>query len=307
MERNIFDIRYVRLYISLQMLRDCIVPKHKVSAIRGGIGEMLLRANCIRDRNCEVCDFESECLVQRTLYSKFEEKPDFVSSGDSVGYVLECEDLRQEMRQGDLLNFQMTLFGKTIVYFSQFIQALYALGQAGLGKEQAQFDIYLIRNEEKEGILWQQNIYMERCKPKMLSSYVEKRVQAFQGRFDIRLNFYSPLTQKYQGSFLQDFSPEPILRSIQRRVYVLDCFEGIDGEEAYNRFLPQPVLLRQDSRLVQVPRYSTRKDQKVILRGIIGNMLIGDIPEEILPYLAAGEILHIGKNTSFGFGGYELS
>ena len=87
------QVRYVKLHFGLRITEDTRLPMNKVSAIRGGIGEMLLRANCIRDRQCGSCDFESECIVRRTLYSRFDEKPDFVTSGDSVGYVLECEKI----------------------------------------------------------------------------------------------------------------------------------------------------------------------------------------------------------------------
>ena len=71
--KRALQIRYVKLRFGLRIAEDTRLPVNKVSAIRGGIGEMLLRANCIRDRQCKSCDFESECIVRRTLYSRFEE------------------------------------------------------------------------------------------------------------------------------------------------------------------------------------------------------------------------------------------
>ena len=62
------DIRYVKLEFTLTFPNSCVLPISKASAIRGGMGEMLLRANCIRDRNCDNCDFVEECIVQRTMY-----------------------------------------------------------------------------------------------------------------------------------------------------------------------------------------------------------------------------------------------
>ena len=93
------DIRYTKLYFTIQFTEDTMLPKQKVSAIRGGIGEMLLRANCVRGRECESCDFESECIVQRIMYSKYEKKPSFVTTGESVGYVLECDNYKEEFYQ----------------------------------------------------------------------------------------------------------------------------------------------------------------------------------------------------------------
>ena len=51
------QIRYIKLHFTIEFIEDTMLPKNKVSAIRGGVGEMLLRANCVRNRDCEVCDF----------------------------------------------------------------------------------------------------------------------------------------------------------------------------------------------------------------------------------------------------------
>ena len=42
------------------------------------------------------------------------------------------------------------------------------------------------------------------------------------------------------------------------------------------------------------------------LRGIRGGMQLEKIPEDLILLLLAGEVTHIGKNTSFGFGRYRL-
>ena len=61
-------VRYIKLHFTLLLTEDTVLPKSKVSALRGGMGEMLLRMNCVRDRNCENCDFETECIVRRMMY-----------------------------------------------------------------------------------------------------------------------------------------------------------------------------------------------------------------------------------------------
>lgn len=146
--KKCLDIRYTRITFTVLFPEDCILPRSKVSALRGGMGEMLLRANCIRDRNCETCDFESECIVQRTMYSKLEEKPVYITKGDSIGYVIECENYQEEFEAGEAMQFHLMLFGKTIVYFNQYLQAFFALGMQGIGKYQARFEIIGVTNEK---------------------------------------------------------------------------------------------------------------------------------------------------------------
>ena len=86
----------------------------------------------------------------------------------------------------------------------------------------------------------------------------------------------------------------------------MDCFEGIEGEEAYRTEFPVPEMFYQDVKERRNIRYSSRKDQKMPLRGISGEFILGSIPDQCWPYLVAGEVLHIGKNTSFGYGKYRI-
>ena len=54
---KIMQIRYIKLHFTVMLLTDALLPADKVSALRGGMGEMLLRANCVRDRSFKSCDF----------------------------------------------------------------------------------------------------------------------------------------------------------------------------------------------------------------------------------------------------------
>ncbi|MDO4489834.1 MAG: CRISPR system precrRNA processing endoribonuclease RAMP protein Cas6 [Lachnospiraceae bacterium] len=300
-------IRYTKLYFELTFPEDCVLPAFKSSALRGGMGEMLLRANCVRDRDCDHCDFCSECIVQRTMYSQFREKPAFITSGDSVGYVLNCEDYREEYTAGSTLDFTLTLFGSTIVYFNQYIQALYALGASGLGKEKARFYISNVYNSQRKKILDGNTVYMGNYRIETVAEYVHRRMDRLSGsRGPWELRFSTPLTQKYQGVFLKEFDMEAIVKSIQRRILILDAFEGFDGEVFYRMELPAPEIQDQQVRPISVKRYSNRKHSSMPLSGIKGSIFLDEIPESLLPVLLAGELLHIGKNTSFGYGGYRL-
>lgn len=302
--KEALQIRYSKFHFGLRLMEDTTLPMNKVSAIRGGIGEMLLRANCIRDRDCKSCDLADECIVRRTMYSRFEEKPAFITSGESVGYVLECEDYKEEFREGDVLAVNLILFGKTVVYFSQFLQAIYQLGTVGIGRAHSHYLIAYIRNTLGKDILKGQSIYMEQCKVLTLWDHVGYRLRQV-SRWEGRIRFKTPVTLKYQGEFQQDLSMEAVLPAVFRRIYIMDRFEGLDHEEM-RWDGPLPEVLQRSVRPITVYRYSSTQDWKMPLRGIKGEMWLSGIPEELLPVLLAGEVLHIGKNTSFGFGRYHV-
>ena len=303
---GIFDIRYVKLHFTLQIAEDTVMPRYKASAIRGGMGEMLLRANCIRDRICDSCDFESECIVRRTMYSKMEIQPEFMSSGDSVGYVTECEDYREEFREGDELKFNLIIFGKTIVYFSQYLNALYSLGMNGIGKEHSRFRIVSVRNTMNRDLLNGNDINMSEYRVRTISDYIAyRRRQAEKEPLSGKIRFRTPLTVKYRGEEIKEFDIEPIYEAAKRRIYMLDCFEGIESDVMAQK-AELPEVIDEEHHRVSVRRYSNHQESAMMLHGIQGSMTLENIPDEMLDVLLAGELMHIGKNTSFGFGRYRI-
>lgn len=312
MNSNLYDalqIRFIKLRITLSFLESSRLPKDKVSAIRGGMGEMLLSMNCVRDRKCEVCDFESECIVQRTFYSKFEKTPEFVTAGGSIGYILECEDYREYFKQGETLDFNLILFGKTIVNFHEFIHAIQTLGEyTGIGAHQARFRITKIRNLEGQPIMKNGVMDMDKFVIHSLYDYIIFRKYELTIRHvENKIVFHTPLTLKRNNEYLQEFQMEAIIKAVRRRIYMLDSYEGIeDSSICVDESDEIPEILYQECHLIGVSRYSARNKQKMILRGIKGYLLLPEISNDLMELLLAGELIHIGKNTSFGFGRYHL-
>lgn len=313
MDNNIFkalQVRFVKLQFTVEFPQDSVLPKDKVSAIRGGMGEMLLRMNCVRDRQCEKCDFESECIVQKIMYSKFVKKPEFVTTGGSIGYVMECENSQEIFKEGDKLRFYIILFGNTIIYFNQIYQALSILAEEGIGKNHAKYKIVDIRNIEGNSILDGKLINMNNYVVHMLYDYLVFRMvktDNILNKKEAVMIFDTPTTLKYQNDFLMKFEVDAIISAIRRRIYMLDCFEGIEsGILKFGEDDGKLKICRQECHIMSVARYSTRKEKKIFLRGIKGYLALEGMTEEMWVLLLIGELIHIGKNTSFGFGRYHL-
>ena len=305
MIKNEYDVRYVKLHFTLQIVEDTSLPIYKASAIRGGIGDMLLRSSCIRNRECEECDFETECIVRRIMYPQMEIQPEFMSGGESIGFVTECEDYREELQQGDIFAFNLILFGKTIVYFSQILNAVYALGMTGIGKEKARFQIVSVTNTKKKVILKDNDVLMENYQVEKISDYVKFRRQSLtQERIEIK--FQTPLTLKYHGKELKQFDIEAVYEAACRRLYSLACLEGIDSDIRKRDKDEYPGVISEDHRQVSVRRYSNHQESAMQLKGIEGSLCISELPIWMADVMLAGELVHIGKNTSFGFGRYRI-
>ncbi len=300
---SLLQVKYIKLHFTLQIAEDSMLPVYKASALRGGMGEMLLRVNCVGDRKCELCEYEPECIVRRVIYSQMRIRPPFMTEGDSIGYVIDCENYKEEFRKGDLLNFDMLLFGRTIVYFGQILQAFQMLGVNGLGKEGTKFRIAQVTNSRRETVMDGRNVFMTRLEATRICDYVSYRID--EGKESAKLVFHTPLTMKCRGEYCREFNIIDILRGAERRIYMLNCYEGIDTERPdTDDFVPVQISQRAKERKVR--RYSTTHDQKITLNGIDGEVELSGIRQEAMEFLLAGELVHVGKNTSFGFGRYSV-
>lgn len=305
--RKIFSIRYVKLKFTLTATADALMPKHKTSGLRGGMGEMLLRQNCIRDRNCEACDFKNDCIVRQAMYPRMDIQPTFMKGNDGSGYIISCENNREIFHQGDSFDFYLTLFGKQIAAFSLLLGAFYALGQNGIGKDKATFEITAITNEKKEKVMDGYDIYLQNLGIRRLYEYVQYRESMINITSDhATLKLTSPLSVKHQGQMLSDINMEAFWEALKRRIYILDCLEGIEEDIRKQEYDALPQITAKKCHTVSVPRFSNHHHNKMKWKGIEGTVELSEINKKIWPLLIAGEITHIGKNTSFGFGRYRI-
>ena len=306
------NVPYIKLKFFIDFPNGAVLPEHKVSALRGTMGESLLGQFCVRDKNCASCLFEKTCIVQMTIYTQMERKPAFMQgSNDSVGYLLEYEDRRIQFAPEDESFFFLTLFGRNIEYFSLYLNALYQAGQMGIGKECQQFRILQIETQEHVILLDGNQVDMRNLRIRTLNDYVQKRYSRLQDAHrnlktpDVyRVTFHTPLCVKYEGKYIRQFSAEAILPAVFRRIMMLDYFTENYIDMPHPEQLP--VSTAQRSFPAEVTRYSSTQDRKITLRGITGSICLKGVSEEMLKYLLAGELLHIGKNTSFGFGRYTI-
>lgn len=284
-----------------------MLPANKASMLRGGIGEMLLRMNCISNRECGQCAFEPECLVQRTMYSRMEITPGFMTSKDSVGYVLSCENYRRVFEAGETIEFTLTLLGKTIMYFSQYLQAVQSLGIYGMGRRRVRYRIARLTSTRGEPILEGSNVYMAGLSILCAADYVRYRWEQA-GSAD-HIVFHTPTAIKHRGEMQQHLNAEALLAACARRVYMLNCFVGNDMEQIdWQSHVPE--IEERRARELTVWRYSSTHEDynggRIPLRGIVGDGAIRQVDDTARALLLAGELLHVGKNTSLGFGRYTL-
>ena len=304
------DIPYITLTFCLRFYEPVEVPEQKVSALRGGLGEMLLQKNCVQDRNCEACRFQESCIVWNAFYTPMRLKPDYMTGKESLGYLIECNNRETFMDAGHGFVFRLKLFGRNIALFSQYLDAFWQLGQAGIGKSHARFEIAVIVTEDDELLLDEDGIYMDRFCVRTVGDYVDARMreaaaQAEEGpEKSCVLHFRTPLALRKDRIDLEQFDADAIWRAVHRKIQMMSYFA--ENPVELDKPLVWPQILDSRAEKVSVKRYSNTHKRGMELKGIRGAVLMEPVNKERLEELLAGELFHIGRNNSFDFGRYEV-
>lgn len=299
-----FKIRYSKLKFILKIERDCSLPSFKNSALRGGMGKMLMEFSCFGNGNCNECNYKDDCMVDKVMYSKLKYKPQFIANDKSVGYIIDCVDKRIEFKKGDELKFNLILFGDTIDFASNFIYAFDVLGRKGLGKYNNKYSIKNVLNENGINVLTDGRILKNNIIIKYVSEYIQERKKQLQNLPTLMINFISPFRYKVDGHYTSNISINDIKLALNRRMSILNGYEGIENKD--NIESGNTIITSSQLRWSENKRYSSRQKESMKLGGVEGNIFLNIENEEFLDLLIAGELVHIGKNTSFGLGKYIL-
>jgi CRISPR-associated endoribonuclease Cas6 len=127
----------------------------------------------------------------------------------------------------------------------------------------------------------------------------------------LKIRAITPLRIKYNRDLVRDIEFHILIRSLLRRLSLIYYFH-----------IKPEILIHEPKELIRKAetvkkiqditfwydweRYSSRQDKRIKLGGVIGEIIYKGNISIFIPYVKAGEILHVGKGTSFGLGKYEI-
>jgi hypothetical protein len=128
----------------------------------------------------------------------------------------------------------------------------------------------------------------------------------------LTLAFLTPTRIRMDGAAQLTLPFGVLVRSLLRRISMLCSAHGRSDLQADFRGLIERAasvkMVRSNLQWSDFERYSNRQGRKMNLGGFVGEVEYeGEAIEEFLPLIAAGEILHVGSNTTFGLGLYEIA
>jgi hypothetical protein len=247
------------------------------------------------------------------------------SPGPRVPFLpLSQPERRILLRPGDAISFDLVLLGRAIDYMPYIVYAVSEMARRGLGVNRARFELDQVT---MLGLAEERQIYCGRTQRisapadarTPLADLIRAHLQArssstHQSSLSIHhcfLRFQTPTRIRIEGDAQFSLSFELLIRSLLRRLSLLAAVHGRGPLDLDYRGLIEraaQVRVRQSRlRWWDFERYSNRQRCKVKLGGFVGEIEYeGEAIGEFLPLIAAGEVLHVGSNTTFGLGLYSI-
>jgi len=307
---------------NLITLRKGFISDFASSMIRGSLFNSLRAIVCLTKN--EIC---KDCIVwQQCAYSYFFENPPekqeaILKLGEGVPhpYIIEMPfPFTNFLEEGNAFAFKIILIGKSISFLPHLICAAIRMCEKGIGKDKIKFILDSVEVEKKDSsklIIFDKKILKEH--PiffRAESFFIEDKEKISANR--ISLHFTTPVRIKHEGKLCSELSFGLFIKNVLRRITILSMLysdeaieeESIDINAA--DLLEKSKLIRTISSSmswVDLTRYSSKQKMEMQLGGLMGKITFEGQINQFMPYIKLCEQLHIGKNTSFGLGKYQIS
>jgi hypothetical protein len=284
------------------------LPEYAGSMLRGAFGSALRRTACMtREKDCKACPLYRSCPYPAIFETpapdthplqKFSQVPN--------PYIIEPPAWGERVYQtGDILAFNMVLIGRALRQLPLISYAWQRAFAHEIGHGTAKLrDIYHLSAGDTVRIYEADN--------NRLHPHIEQlQLPVLQGEA-FTLDFHTPLRLQENGRALlpANLTARDLLMALARRTSLLmefhtDQSAGLDF--AVLAELAGNVPYTHDLQWRDWTRYSSRQQQKMQLGGATGQWQLRQVPFPFHALLQVGQWLHIGKNASFGLGGYKIS
>lgn len=316
-------LEIARFRIVMQAQTGAVLPALIGSALRGAFGHALKAISCcVPHKKCEICLLSEACLyltVFEPASPKLRDLPrPFIFEPPVPPITKEISEnsiLRLRVAEGGKISFDFILLGETVKKLAYFIYALELLARHGLGAARQSFKITEVFSIDAADHLTR--IYSPDA-PKILpfqafdlGAYVQVRISGMNAPEKIAINLLTPLRiRRHKNELLEQITFIEFFKQCSLRLKFL--FDGYARPLEYD----YPALMRQAERIEKTrdnlwrhnsTRRTNRQNKKLDLDGMLGEMEFSSRNfASLLPFLLAGELLHIGSASSLGLGKYSV-
>lgn len=285
------------------------LPAYAGSTLRGAFGGALRAASCItKQKTCDGCPLIATCPYAIVFEARPPASAHPLQKFSHVPhpYVIEPPQWgERDYLPGETLAFHIVLAGRALEQLALIVWAFVKAFQRGVGRGDGTGRLLRV-------------VHVGATETPVLAGADTALVDhdttvAPAPTFGaaVTLCFNTPLRLQDNGhrASADEYTPRRLLMTLVRRIALIAEFHGT-GRLA----LDFPALAAAAERLGSEKtlrwrdwtRYSSRQQRKMDLGGVIGTwQLTGDLAP-FAPFFHLGQWLHVGKEATFGLGGYQL-
>ncbi len=307
--------KLAKFKFTLEAIDNIRLPEYKGAVFRGGFGYAFRKVVCIQraNKDCTDCMIRKSCVYSYIFETPLPDDAEVLRLYKTVPHPFVLEpplDDNRIIEKYSETEFNLILIGKAIDYLPYFIFTFNELGKTGIGRDRSRFTLKKVESitadDSRIPIYNHQEQILESgyhvINPEQLIKHEQTN--------EIELKFITPLRVKFDGKITSNIEFHIILRNLLRRISSLSIFHcGKKYECDYTALIEEAKKIETTKNKLKWydwERFSTRQKQKMNLGGLVGSITVNGNLNPFLQLLRLGEYIHVGKNTSFGLGRYEI-
>jgi hypothetical protein len=288
LENTPFSLSYLPLSVVFVAEEEAPLPPFLGSTLRGALGQAL----------------HDDARAFSYLYEQ--RRYDVAHKDTPNPYVLVPPPMRNEpYRAGEELRFDLLLLGDAAMYADAAVHALERIREAGLGYRKHAFSLRRVSHRADRRIVWQDGSLRQAA----LRS-VPLPCENLPDVTRLSLRTLTPLRIRRDGQLLTQVDFPTLVRNVTNRVQRLCAFFGGTADETeiqeLQRLAETVRLTDSTLKLWDLERFSSTRGAKMDFGGLMGDARFEGDLSPFVPWLCSAEVLHIGRNTTFGMGRVEL-
>ncbi|MBI1747847.1 MAG: CRISPR system precrRNA processing endoribonuclease RAMP protein Cas6 [Acidobacteria bacterium] len=312
-----------RLLLDLRAISTIRFPANVGSALHGGFGAALKSLVCVvKDTPCAQCRLYRSCAYPYL----FETPPPLTTARMPKAqmiprpYVLEPPQAEKSVYPaGETLQVGLVLIGKAISYLPFFLEAFALMGRRGISQGTNRFSLERWRLYDAPGGPASVRLAGEEfAKATGGPASAPLTGEAFAREHDsascpvplhrLKVQLLTPTRIEHAGQPVRRLDFPTFFSSLLRRLRNLQFFHyGLSDEEDDRRLrdLSQTITVATD-RLIWLDQRRLSHGRWTPQGGLMGELSFQGDLTAYLQFLRLGELVHVGKGTTFGMGRYEL-
>lgn len=298
-----------RYRIESRVTFPILLPEYAGSTLRGVFGRTLRELTCVtRAKTCQNCTLTSSCLYTAIFEPSKPEAKTLIINTPPVPYIIEPPQWGERYyERGSLLQFHFTLIGYSEKHLAIILLTWQRALIRGIGTTNGKANLEAVYHcaSNGEALVWNGGTILEHDRSFTLP---DKPMS-----LPLSLEFSTPLRLQENGHALPPgrIEAKPFLMALVRRTSLLAEHYANGPQFTSTEFTQlaetaKKIEIKKDLRWQDWTRHSSRQKRTMQLGGVIGRITFyGDL-DLFYTVLRLGEILHVGKEASFGLGQYQI-